>query len=82
MKSMIVALALSMLSVSAFAESYATTAELPAGSVVEALFAANGAPVCPPDYVVAKKYCFSKADWRFHACGTFCNPTKVPPSRH
>lgn len=83
MKSIVMAIALTMMSASAFAtESFATAEELPAGSAVEALFTQEGRPVCPPRHVVAKKYCWKKSSFRFVHCGYFCNSVDVPPNRH
>lgn len=83
MKSIVIALALTLTSLSAFAyEAYSSTAELPAGSAVEALYTQDNRPVCPPDTVVAKKYCWSKANHWFVHCGYFCNSTEVPKHEH
>lgn len=83
MKNIVMAMAISLLSVSAFASEYTSADQLPVGSAVEAMFdTTSGKPVCPPKHVVAKKYCWNKKAFRFKHCGYFCNSTAVPPYRH
>jgi len=83
MKNIVMAIAISMLSVSAFASEYTSADQLPAGSVVEALIDVQTAKVvCPKDQHVVTKYCWNKKAFRFKACGKVCVPNQIPPSRH
>ena len=93
MKAIILAVTISLMSLSAFAyeqnyssqqtlstEEYATAAELPEGSFVEALFEnSSGRPKCPRGYLVAKKYCWSWKRLSFKHCGYFCHKPPPPP---
>lgn len=93
MKKIILAVAISMMSLSAYAfeqnQSYQdaqgseqtefSAAELPEGSAIEALFeASSGRPVCPKGYLVAKKYCWSFKRFSFRHCGYFCSKISTP----
>lgn len=83
MKAIVLSIAISMLSVSAFASEYTSADQLPAGSVVEAMFdVQTNKVVCPKDQHPATKYCWNKKAFRFKACGKVCVPNRVPPSRH
>lgn len=93
MKKIVLAVAISLMSVCAFAnqqtpaseeiqysEEYSSAAELPEGSAIEALFeTASGRPVCPKGYLVAKKYCWSFKRFSFRHCGYFCSKIQPPP---
>lgn len=93
MKKIILAVAISMMSVCAFAneqapaseetqyseQMYSSAAELPKGSVIETMFDnSSGRPTCPRGYVVAKKYCWSFKRFSFRHCGYFCNKVEAP----
>ena len=84
MKNIVMAMAICLLSASAFAsEEYASGAQLPAGSSVEALFDANANRMtCPPPSHVAKKYCWDKKRHWFKHCGYFCAVTPKPTPPH
>lgn len=84
MKNIVMAFAICLVSVSAFAtEEYSSADQLPPGSAIEAMFdPASGKPLCPPRHVVAKKYCWVRKPLRLKHCGYFCNPTDLPPNRH
>ncbi|MFS4458477.1 hypothetical protein [Bdellovibrio sp. HCB2-146] len=81
MKSIVIAAAISLMSISAMAtESYSSADQLPEGSVIEAMYSlSSGRPVCPKKHNVAKKYCWNKRTWRFKHCGYFCSPIPPPP---
>lgn len=93
MKKFILAVAVSLMSVSAFAfetnyssqqgydqEEYATAADLPPGSIIDALVEnASGRPRCPRGQLVAKKYCWSWKRFSFKHCGYFCHKPPPPP---